>query len=812
MVPDALAIASCVRIVGILYQLFRQIHQTTEMVVFLFLWDSAEVGITFEKPTGLAAQLQKYEDSAPESLEFDRLKEHFEPYIRAASLSSSTTTAPSVAPSSAAHSHHLHSTSITAAAAALARDIPGVSKYNPLGRSVSARGGSGKDRSRNKDEMTEYKSRVTITSASKVGTGGGEVDVEYMKHLETIGEVASLEQRWTSSWAAPLQTRDLRPLRIPLHSKRSKRCPACTHILIKPEQKAQSVRYKIKLVAATYLPAITVALPTLEHVQADAARRTTGKAALEDDRISGSGIHAGKTYPFQLALTNPLYDPIQVRLSVQRMHISTMGSTEGGASTEKARRPPFIVSLPTTPFAVAAFAEAWEYDDDEEMFGVDEDDDFGLGRSGREKDRGKAKTVGVLEKRANTTIVGGEVVIGKEARGSVRFNMLVQFTYRSDDTAPSEGHDGSPSKTTKAPEIKTFTFYTVVDLGNIIPREEHRMEVDTTMASITGSSTPSIEITPPSPREQAGPLPLKRGEIGYVEGAEEEAGSSSADAEVVLPARHPADRDASVTSAVPPETPVPSPSIASPSTSTLISSESNHSERSKVLSFFKPKKIPTFCGLRLTTLLIFFLQLALIGATLAGWVILVKVTAHQQSNVFGTTTVFIHVVFGVGLLAQFLFLERRIYRLRAERYTYLHPGQILPSSRNGRGYPGIAFSPWNRPPLPTYAAALAESGAGTGDVEDHMIAAPPPPAYGNTRGSTLLLSGFLRDSLRAQRPPSVHSRPQSGESQMMSQREERPVSYVSRDEEWEEIQDADRARRLEETLAHLERPTSRSSA
>jgi dynactin-4 len=215
-------------------------------------WDSSEVGITFEKPTGLAAQLQKLEDSAPDSLEFDRLKEHFEPIIRASSLSSSSS---AVSPG---HSRH-HSNPITAAAsAALARDIPGVAKYTytPYSRS-----GRNKDRSVNKDEIPEYKSRLDITHASNYGSGGGEVDVELMRRLENVSEVASLDQRWTNSWSTSLETRDLKPLRIPLHSKRSKRCPACTHILIKPEQKAQSVRYKIKLVAANYLPAITVALP-----------------------------------------------------------------------------------------------------------------------------------------------------------------------------------------------------------------------------------------------------------------------------------------------------------------------------------------------------------------------------------------------------------------------------------------------------------------------------------------------------------------------------------------------------------------------
>ena len=72
-----------------------------------------------------AAQLQKFEDSAPVSLEFERLKERFEPFLRA-----------SVSPSGlSGHSRgvHLHTTPvnpITAAApSALACDTLGVGKY-----------------------------------------------------------------------------------------------------------------------------------------------------------------------------------------------------------------------------------------------------------------------------------------------------------------------------------------------------------------------------------------------------------------------------------------------------------------------------------------------------------------------------------------------------------------------------------------------------------------------------------------------------------------------------------------------------------
>jgi hypothetical protein len=167
------------------------------------------------------------------------------------------------------------------------------------------------------------------------------------------------------------------------------------------------------------------------------------------------------------------------------------------------------------------------------------------------------------------------------------------------------------------------------------------------------------------------------------------------------------------------------------------------------------------------------------------------------------SSVFVHVIFIIAVIGQLVFLERRLFRLRGERYSHIHPGEVLPRHRTIPVHPNtaIAFAPWNRPPLPTYAAALNQSGVGTGDAEDHLIAAPPPPAYGNTRGSTLLLAGYLRDSLRAQRPQSATSQGPAPTSTPT----ERPLSYISRDDQWEELQDADRARRLEETLARLER-------
>ena len=317
---------------------------------------------------------------------------------------------------------------------------------------------------------------------------------------------------------------------------------------------------------------------------------------------------------------------------------------------------------------------------------------------------------------------------------------------------------------------------------------------------------------------QAGPLPAKRGEIGYVEppqteerGITDNAGASTPSGEPILaPATHPADRTRPATPTNPPSN---TPTNDNASTCSV------HSTHSKFLTLLRPKRIPTLYGIRLTTLSLFVLHLAVLAATIAGWALVIQhMSAASSSSGSGnglnvnSAQIFVHVAFGVASLAQLIFLERRIYRMRAERYCHLHSS--LPMHRQtGDGNRSLPLAPWLRPPLPTYAAALAQSGVGTGDVEDNEIAVVPPPAYGNTRGSMLLLSGFMSDTMRVQR---TEARVQARERANTDPEAEgalraswvsgtsRPVSYMSHDSEWEERSDGLRALRLADTLARLE--------
>lgn len=318
-------------------------------------------------------------------------------------------------------------------------------------------------------------------------------------------------------------------------------------------------------------------------------------------------------------------------------------------------------------------------------------------------------------------------------------------------------------------------------------------------------------------RRQASPLPVKRGEIGYsedVHGAamarmDNEIAASRPSA--VMGERHPADHLPS---------PMPAnlagtPAGSAPTSATTPANASTNS----LPTMKKPKRLlPTFGGVMLTTLLKLLFQLFVLAGTGVGWAFAVlalrkdgsSADTDPQSGFGGTsTTIYIHVAFSVVSIAELIFLERTIFRVRAERYAYLHPGEMLPRGRGRYLDPSMPMAPWQRPSLPTYAAALAQSGVRTGDVEDALIAQPPPPAYGKTRGSTLLLQGFFTaEHERRARVYDEEAQLQSiSDSMVIVDRPSRPVSYrshLSTDSEREERADIERARAVEQALAAME--------
>lgn len=93
-------------------------------------------------------------------------------------------------------------------------------------------------------------------------------------------------------------------------------------------------------------------------------------------------MRGGRPYSFELAFTNPLYDPIHVRLALDPT--------------------PFAAALSCSSFPINAFAEQWEYDDEEA-----ED-----ARTG-----GRKQASGIVERRANRTTVLLEMTPARDAAG-----------------------------------------------------------------------------------------------------------------------------------------------------------------------------------------------------------------------------------------------------------------------------------------------------------------------------------------------------------------------------------------------------------
>lgn len=258
-------------------------------------WDSKVVGITFDKPTGLAgrftlfivpltyfrlncslslaaAQLQKAEESSLASTQYESIREHLEPWLKAGLSAEQAALQASSHKSTAAH--HRTTGAIAAAARALnhshttmSRNIPSsiasASRFNSLHnlaamhRSSSLRSGLGRDdiagTVTQRDELADYQTKHKLKPNLAESEGNR---AQAMKMASSTEEMAKVDQKWYISANQRLKMNELHPLRIPLRSKKTKRCPTCRSILIKPDTKAGSTRFKMRVVASTYLPQI----------------------------------------------------------------------------------------------------------------------------------------------------------------------------------------------------------------------------------------------------------------------------------------------------------------------------------------------------------------------------------------------------------------------------------------------------------------------------------------------------------------------------------------------------------------------------
>lgn len=102
---------------------------------------------------------------------------------------------------------------------------------------------------------------------------------------------------------------ELWPSAVQLRTRRAKRCKSCRHIISRPEPKVGSMRYKIRLLAMTYIPRLSVRnLHTGGPV-------TNPTFHLRSDPVIQKPLQAHKAQQYVLTVKNPLFEMIKISLA-----------------------------------------------------------------------------------------------------------------------------------------------------------------------------------------------------------------------------------------------------------------------------------------------------------------------------------------------------------------------------------------------------------------------------------------------------------------------------------------------------------------
>jgi dynactin-4 len=183
-------------------------------------------------------------------------------------------------------------------------------------------------------------------------------ELEGLSIYDPGSDAAAIERIKRDGWACTLsQTQklaqtdphvqfddELRPVPTLLCTKRSKRCRSCRHILSKPESKITSTRYKIKILALSHIPRLSIrALPNNNF--SSSVGPTPPSASPAQTSFNYSGMRSGIATHFLLQLSNPLFDSIRVTLA-------TPSTTPGKMQSR--------VTILCPQFEVGANTDVWD--------------------------------------------------------------------------------------------------------------------------------------------------------------------------------------------------------------------------------------------------------------------------------------------------------------------------------------------------------------------------------------------------------------------------------------------------------------------
>lgn len=258
-------------------------------------WTSLDIGIKFDKSSNISSQISKLRngESMPKSpSRSEESPEELNPN-------------PDSNPNSAFKSlKSFYASQLSASATANPLLTPaGEINYNSpssLARIMSLYTGLGSFSKKTATKTQPMRESADPSEGLRVMDPNSDRDAIQKLRIQGFSSTLSIAQQ--AQYPRPQRfVDDVLPTPTLLRTKRNKRCRTCRHILVKPEAKIQSTRFRIKLVAINYIP--TISLKLLSQPQQAAAAAELN--ALQPLRPS----------QFLLTLKNPMFDTLRVTLA-----------------------------------------------------------------------------------------------------------------------------------------------------------------------------------------------------------------------------------------------------------------------------------------------------------------------------------------------------------------------------------------------------------------------------------------------------------------------------------------------------------------
>ncbi|KAH8203358.1 hypothetical protein TruAng_002453 [Truncatella angustata] len=220
-------------------------------------WSSSEIGVKFDKPQGIFGQLAKIRHGDGNSdipvAAVDAL-----PARKDAEVDTGSAKSRFAAMKSFYQSQLANSNTSSGSLSGTLGDY-GYGSPTALSRIMSLYSGGGSNVS-----TTKTKSRPAVMREAETSKEGFRLpdldEANSISDLRQAGFDGTVTQSQATSQVeqGARFSEDLWPIPHLLRSKRAKRCPACRHILSKPEAKVNNTRWRIRLVAGGFIPSISI--------------------------------------------------------------------------------------------------------------------------------------------------------------------------------------------------------------------------------------------------------------------------------------------------------------------------------------------------------------------------------------------------------------------------------------------------------------------------------------------------------------------------------------------------------------------------